>query len=112
LEREALVSNRRKFDPEFREGAVRIVVESGRPIAQVARDLGVHEGTLGNWVAKAREARGGADAPPPYRRSRVGGGPAVLTGRITAQRAEHNIPVRVSCRAPGGVGVCPTARAA
>ena len=30
-----------------------------KPIAQVARDLGVHEGTLGNWVARAREAREG-----------------------------------------------------
>ncbi len=57
------MSSRRRFDSEFREGAVRIVLESGKPIAQVARDLGVNAGTLGNWVAKAREAMGGEDAP-------------------------------------------------
>ncbi|WP_193564428.1 transposase [Pseudonocardia sp. EV170527-09] len=44
---------RKRYDREFRDGAVRIVEETGKPIAQVARDLGVNEGTLGNWVARA-----------------------------------------------------------
>lgn len=41
---------RRRFTPEFKNEAVRLVIDSGRPIAQVARDIGVVEGTLGNWV--------------------------------------------------------------
>ncbi len=36
---------RKKYDQEFREGAIRIVEETGKPIAQIARDLGVNEGT-------------------------------------------------------------------
>ena len=52
---------RRKFDREFREGAVRIVNETNKWIAQVARDLGVNEGTLGNWVARDRESRQGSE---------------------------------------------------
>ena len=50
---------RMKYDAEFREGAVRIVEETGKSIAAVARDLGVNEGTLGNWVNQARAAREG-----------------------------------------------------
>ena len=40
---------RRRYDPEFKSGVVRIVLETGKPIARVARDLGLHAGTLGNW---------------------------------------------------------------
>ncbi|GAA4384554.1 transposase [Agromyces bauzanensis] len=53
----------RKFDEDFKQGAVRIVEETGKPIARVARELGVHEGTLGNWVAAARRARDGENPP-------------------------------------------------
>ena len=49
---------RRKFDEDFKQGAVRLVRETGKPIAQVARDLGIHEGTLGNWVKRDRVERG------------------------------------------------------
>jgi transposase len=44
----------RKFSPEFRDEAVRLVIESSRPIARVARELDVNEGTLGNWVTRYR----------------------------------------------------------
>lgn len=56
-----MAEKRMKYDREFRDGAVRIVEETGKPIAQVARDLGVNEGTLGNWVNQARAARDGSD---------------------------------------------------
>jgi transposase len=53
-----MAESRRKFDQDFKEGAVRIVRETGRPVAQVARELGVNEGTLGNWVMLDRRRRG------------------------------------------------------
>ncbi|TJZ99810.1 transposase [Actinacidiphila oryziradicis] len=53
-----MAEKRRKFDAEFREGAVRIVAETGKPIAQVAKDLGINDTTLASWVSRARQAGG------------------------------------------------------
>jgi len=50
-----------KYPPEFRERAVRIARESDRPIAAVARDLGMHHETLRVWV-RQDEADGGTRA--------------------------------------------------
>jgi transposase len=48
-------------DEDFKVGAVRTVRATGKPIAQVARDLGVNEGTLGHWCVQDRRRRGGGD---------------------------------------------------
>ena len=45
---------RGKFSPEFREAAVREVIEKSRPIADVARENGLVAQTLGNWVSAWR----------------------------------------------------------
>ncbi|WP_104134177.1 transposase [Cryobacterium sp. Y62] len=62
------MTNRRKFSADFRVEAVELVISSGRPIAQVAPEIGVVEGTLGNsvrvWKEKHPEA-GGAGEPSP-----------------------------------------------
>ena len=49
----------RKFSPEFREEAARMVVDTSRPIADVARELGINETSLGNWVRAYREKHAG-----------------------------------------------------
>jgi transposase len=49
---------RRSFADEFKRDAVAMVLDDGNRIAEVARRLGIGEGTLGNWVRQARIDRG------------------------------------------------------
>jgi transposase-like protein len=56
-----MVETRRKFDTDFRECTVRLVRQTGKPIAQVAQDLGINEGTFGDWVNADARQREGAD---------------------------------------------------
>ena len=45
-----MAGSRRKYTPEFRAEAVRLVVETGRPVAHVAAEIGVGAQLLGRWV--------------------------------------------------------------
>ena len=54
---------RRKFTPEFKDEAVKMVLDGSRAIAEVAREIHINKGTLGNWVNKYRVAH--ADEEPP-----------------------------------------------
>lgn len=58
-----MTEKRRRFTPEFKDEAVKMVVESDRQIADVAREIHVNSGTLGNWVAKYREAHPAEEEP-------------------------------------------------
>jgi len=51
---------RRKFTPEFKAEAVEMVEAAGGNIAKVAKELGIYDSTLGNWVRDARAQAVGA----------------------------------------------------
>ncbi len=53
----------KKYSAEFKEEAARLVVDSSRPIAHVAREIDVNETTLGYWVKDYRERHAGEEPP-------------------------------------------------
>ena len=53
----------KNYSAEFRDEAARLVIETSRPIADVARELGISETSLGNWV-RAYRAKHAEDEPP------------------------------------------------
>ncbi len=55
-----MATTRRQFTQEFKREVVRLVTEGGRPVAQVARELGIHPTMLRGWK---RQAAGCGGAP-------------------------------------------------
>ena len=81
---------RRAFTDEFKRDAAALVIDTGRPIAHVARELGVYESSLGRWVAKERAARGGDDGLVPLdadERAEL----ASLKSEVTELRRERDL---------------------
>jgi transposase len=56
-----MARTRREFTPEYKDEVVKLVINTGRAVATVARELGINESSLGRWVAalKARQDPGG-----------------------------------------------------
>ena len=58
MEEQQTQRTRRKFSDEFKRDAVEIVRSSDRSIAEVARELGIYDSSLGNWVRQDQIDRG------------------------------------------------------
>jgi transposase len=52
-----MAEQRRRWSPEFKRDAVNLVRSSGRPVAEIARELGVGESSLAYWLEKDRKTR-------------------------------------------------------
>jgi transposase-like protein len=111
---------RRSFSPQFKAEAVQMVLETGTPIAEVVRDLGINEGgTLGNWVniwrrdnpepvpdasprgARPREGNGRRDPPAPDGERVPENGSHGAGGAIRWD--ENRSPAEVVARHPGRI---------
>ncbi|GAB85567.1 transposase [Gordonia rubripertincta] len=88
---------RRSFTPEYKVEAARRVIDGGRPITEVARELNVHENLLGKWVRAERLRDGvaaeGRKAPPD---GELTGGERAELARLRAEVAERRGGVRWS----------------
>jgi transposase len=79
--------NRRQFTAEFKRDAVELVRTTGRPIAEIARELGIYDSTLGNWVRQDRIDRGEQEGLTTEERARL----RQLEAENSKLRMEHDL---------------------
>src|SRR5689334_19831388 len=108
---------RRTFTADFRESAVRLVRETGKPIAQAAQDLGINAGTLRSWVNADKRSRGnGAGAVAGDERAELArqqwksAEPVVYRAEPVVDRAEPAVEPDVLKRPHGFKGALTWAR--
>ena len=78
---------RRQFTEEFKRDAVDLVRTTGRPIAQIAHELGIYDSTLGNWVRQDRIDGGEREGLTTDERARL----ARLEAENTKLRMERDL---------------------
>ncbi len=91
--------NRRKFTPEFKAEAVEMVEATEGNIAQVARELGIYDSTLGNWVRQAKAEANGAPTAEERREIRE------LRRELTRTRRERDILAKAVAFFSGSVRI-------
>ena len=64
------VSTRRRYTDAFKAAAVRLVSESGRPVAQLARELGIPDNGLYRWGRRPRQTHAQGTTPATLREER------------------------------------------
>ncbi len=72
MEEQKTQRTRRKFSDEFKRDAVGIVRSSDKSIAEVARELGIYDSSLGNWVRQDQVNRGEREGLSSDERARLG----------------------------------------
>jgi transposase-like protein len=93
-----VAQKRRKFSPQFKAEAVQFVLETCPPIAEMARELEIIEGALGNWVNEWKRENLEPDrALTPVERARV----AELEDEIRRLRLENELLKRVALDSTG-----------
>jgi transposase len=81
------------YDAEFREGAVRIVIETGKPAGDVAEELGINPGTLHSWVSRWRR-NGTTSSDRPASGGRVREAEREELERLRREMSEKNKRIR------------------
>jgi transposase len=87
---------RRQFSPEFRADAVALVRSSGRPVAAIARELGIGESNLSYWLKKDAEGRTTADPGRFEAETAEARGNAALRRRVAELEVEREILKRAT----------------